>query len=81
MRYLTLGEILELHHRLIELHGGSANIHSLEALEAAIFLDLNGYEIEASVDEQEQVILRLAAGELERDEFTNWLVARAVAKS
>lgn len=47
----------------------------------AVFLDLNGYEIKASVDEQEQVILRLAAGESERDEFTNWLLARTVAKS
>jgi death-on-curing protein len=37
------------------------------------FLVLNGYEIVASTDEQEQVILGLAAGQLERDEFTAWL--------
>lgn len=37
------------------------------------FLVLNGYEISASSDEQEQVILRLAAGEMERDDFTEWL--------
>jgi death on curing protein len=37
------------------------------------FLVLNRLEIKAVVDEQEQVILALAAGELERDAFTNWL--------
>lgn len=37
------------------------------------FLVLNRLEIEAEVDEQEQVILALAAGELDRDAFTNWL--------
>ena len=42
------------------------------------FLALNGSEIAASTDEQERVILSLAAGELEREEFTNWLVAHIV---
>jgi death-on-curing protein len=37
------------------------------------FLVLNGWELVAGVDEQEQVILRLAAGTLERDEFTAWV--------
>lgn len=37
------------------------------------FLVLNGSEIVANVDEQEQIILALAAGKLERDDFTNWL--------
>jgi death-on-curing protein len=39
------------------------------------FLILNGYEILASADEQEEVILRLAAGELDRTGFTDWLRA------
>lgn len=38
-----------------------------------IFLVLNRLEIKAAVDEQEQVILALAAGEFDRDAFTNWL--------
>jgi death-on-curing protein len=42
------------------------------------FLVLNGLEINASVDEQERVILALAAGDLERDAFTNWLKQRVV---
>lgn len=43
-----------------------------------IFLVLNGYEINAPVDEQEGVMLRLAAGELSRDEFTDWLRAHII---
>jgi death on curing protein len=30
-------------------------------------------EIKAAVDEQERVILALAAGEFDRDAFTKWL--------
>ena len=37
------------------------------------FLILNGFEIDASVDDQEQIIVRVAAGKLQRDEFTAWL--------
>ena len=38
-----------------------------------VFLLLNGYEIRADVDEQEGVILSIAAGQMERDAFTVWL--------
>ncbi len=41
------------------------------AMEA--FLLKNGYEIQASVDEQEQIILAVAAGAMPRSEFTEWL--------
>jgi death on curing protein len=37
------------------------------------FLVLNRLEIKAVVNEQERVILALAAGELDRDAFTDWL--------
>ena len=37
------------------------------------FLALNNYEINASTDEQVEVILSLASGKLSRDEFTEWL--------
>ncbi|CAB1062956.1 Death on curing protein, Doc toxin [Olavius sp. associated proteobacterium Delta 1] len=37
------------------------------------FLILNGYEIIASVDEQERVMLELAAGKLSRIDFSKWL--------
>ena len=36
-------------------------------------LVLNGWELAAGVDEQEQVILGVAAGTLKRDEFTAWV--------
>jgi death-on-curing protein len=37
------------------------------------FLVLNGHELNAPVDEQEQVILQLASGTLGRPEFTEWV--------
>jgi death-on-curing protein len=37
------------------------------------FLVLNGWELVADVAEQEQVILRLAAGGMKRDELTAWV--------
>lgn len=39
------------------------------------FLVLNGHEIEATVDEQEEVILKLAASQMNREEFGNWVHA------
>ncbi len=38
-----------------------------------IFLILNGHELKASTDEQEETILTMAAGNLDRSQFTNWL--------
>ena len=41
------------------------------ALEA--FLMLNGYEISAGVDEQTEIILGVASGNVDRRMFTDWL--------
>lgn len=38
-----------------------------------VFLILNGFEINANVEEQEQVILQVASGEITREEFIHWL--------
>ena len=38
-----------------------------------IFLMFNGYEIKATVDEQEKIILQVASSEISRVEFTDWL--------
>jgi death-on-curing protein len=38
-----------------------------------VVLRLNGWEITASVDEQERLILDVAAGAVGRDELTEWL--------
>ena len=45
-----------------------------------VFLVLNGYEIRAAVDEQEHLILQVAASEIDREEFTTWLRTHVVAK-
>ena len=37
------------------------------------FLVLNGYQIEAAVGEQEDMILKVAASEASREVFTEWL--------
>lgn len=120
MRYLTLGEIIELHRLITETSGGAAGIRDLGALESAVaqpkatfdmidlyssladkaavlcfsivqnhpfldgnkrtghaamstFLLLNGAEVEATIDEQEQLMLDLAAGRIRRDQLTVWL--------
>lgn len=46
-----------------------------------VFLVFNGDEIRATVDAQAQVMLQVAAGELDREEFTTWLHAHMAAKS
>ena len=38
-----------------------------------IFLVLNGYELLVEIDEAERTILRLASGNIERDQFTRWV--------
>jgi death on curing protein len=45
----------------------------------AVFLDLNRKAIEASVDEQERLMLDLAAGQLSREQLIRWLESHVVA--
>ena len=45
-----------------------------------VFLVLNDHEIRATVDEQEHVMLQVAASEIDREEFTTWLRTHVVAK-
>jgi len=120
MRYLSLGEVIELHRRLLEATGGAPGIRDVGALESAVaqpkatfggvdlyptlaekaaalafslvqnhpfvdgnkrvghaametFLVLNGTEIDAPVDDQERLMLDLAAGQLARGGLTDWL--------
>jgi len=39
----------------------------------ATFLLLNGTEIDATLDEQEQIMMTLASGQMNRNQFTEWL--------
>jgi death-on-curing protein len=120
MRHLTLGEVVELHRRLVAESGGAAGIRDLGLLESAlaqpaatfagtdlhptlidkaaalgfslvanhpfvdgnkrighaameVFLVLNGYEIQASVDDQERLMLAVASGALDRAQLAGWL--------
>jgi death-on-curing protein len=120
MRYLTLGEVVELHGRVLQVGGGAPGIRNLGALDSALaqpratfggvdlyptlvekaaalcfllvqdhpfvdgnkrvghaametFLVLNGAEIDAAVDDQERLILDLAAGRIDRSQLTDWL--------
>lgn len=45
------------------------------------FLILNGIEISASIEEQERVILAIAAGTLSREKFLEWLQQNTIAYS
>jgi death-on-curing protein len=38
-----------------------------------VMLLLNGFELDADVDEQEKVILAVASGAMSRDEFLSWV--------
>lgn len=120
IRYLALGEVLELHHKIIDETGGSHGLRDMGALEAALgqprqsfggedlypdlpakacalgfslimnhpFVDgnkrvghaameamlmLNGHEIRASVDDAEEAVLAVAAGNWTREEFERWI--------
>ena len=120
MRYLALGEVVELHRRVIQAGGGAPGIRDLGALDSAvaqpkatfgdvdlypavvekaaalcfslvqnhpfvdgnkrvghaamqIFLVLNRAEIYAAVNDQERLMLDLAAGRIDRMHLTDWL--------
>jgi death-on-curing protein len=128
MRYLTINQVLEIYHRVMQQSGGLIGIRDLGALESAVaqprvtfggeelyptivnkasalgfsliqnhpfvdgnkrtghaametFLVMNGYAIDARVDEQVQVILQVASSELRRDGFTDWLRKHMVEKA
>lgn len=46
-----------------------------------VFLLLNDFEIESSVDEQERIVLQVASGEMDRESFVLWLRDHVVARS
>jgi len=47
----------------------------------ATFLVLNGHEIEATIDEQERVMLEVASGKLTRDSLIAWLRDHVIDRS
>jgi death-on-curing protein len=76
MRYLTLGEVVELHRLVLGATGGAPGIRDLGALESAIAqpkTTFAGTEVDAPVDAQERLTLDLAAGRITRSQLTDWL--------
>ena len=70
--YATLTEkVSALGFSLIKNHpfidGNKRTAHAV----MEVFLILNGFEIQADIEEQEKIILQLASGEIQREEFTN----------
>jgi death on curing protein len=45
-----------------------------------VFLRLNGYELRASIDEQEKMVLAVSSSQFRRDELLTWLEHHAVPK-
>jgi death on curing protein len=70
----ALGFSLVMNHPFVD--GNKRTGHA--AMET--FLVLNGFEIAASDDEQECVVLDLAAGHIGREQFTEWLRAHLVER-
>lgn len=63
----ALGSSLVLNHAFVD--GNKRVAHA--AME--VFLSLNGYEVVASLDEQERLMLDLAAGSVTREQLAEWL--------
>ena len=38
-----------------------------------LFLILNGFEIDATAEEQYEIIMKISAGKIKRDSFSTWL--------
>jgi death-on-curing protein len=124
MRYLTLGEVLALHRRILAESGGRPGLRDLGAIASAVsqprvsvsgqdayptlidkaaalgyslvrnhgfidgnkriahaavevFLVMNGMELRAAVDDQERLMLALAAGDVSREALAEWLRTHA----
>ena len=68
-----------LGHALIQNHAFLDGNKRIGHAAMEVFLVLNGFEISASVDEQEQTILRIATGHMSRSELGDWLSQKTVS--
>ncbi len=71
----AFGYSLIMNHPFVEANerSGPAAIETL--------LVLNGFELDASAEEQEKIFLQLSSGDLPRAEFTNWLRTHVKGKT
>jgi death on curing protein len=79
--YATVAEkAAALGHSLIQNHCFIDGNKRIGHAAMEVFLVLNGYEIEATTDEQEQVILSVASGLIDRGAFSLWLRPHVVKR-
>jgi death on curing protein len=79
--YPTIAEkAAALGHSLIQNHCFVDGNKRVGHASMEVFLVLNGYEIEASIDEQEQIVLSVASGLMDRAALSEWLKQRAVER-
>ncbi len=72
--YPTVAEkAAALGHSLIQNHPFVDGNKRVGHAAMEVLLVLNGYEISASVDEQEKIVLSVASGHMSRAEFGEWL--------
>jgi death-on-curing protein len=72
--YPTVAEkAAALGHSLIQNHPFVDGNKRIGHAAIEVFLILNGYEIRASIDEQEKIVLSVASGQMSRAEFSEWL--------
>jgi prophage maintenance system killer protein len=80
MRHLRLEEVVRLHGLVIAASGGSHGVRDQGALESAVAqprMTFGGEDLYPTLIEE--IILRLAAGQMDRDGFTEWLRAHVHA--
>jgi death-on-curing protein len=70
----ALGFFLIANHPFVD---GNKRVGHL-ALEVTPFL--NGFEIDAAIEDQERMVLAVASGEAKREELTEWLEQRVVER-
>ena len=70
----TLQKAAVLMHSIISFHPFVDGNKRIGHAVMEIFLNLNGYDLVADIDDQEDFMLRLASGELALDELREWLV-------
>jgi death on curing protein len=70
-----------LGHSLIQNHPFVDGNKRIGHAAMEVFLLLNGHEIDASVDEQEQIIIQVASGKVSRIELGEWLREHVVVRN
>jgi len=70
-----------LGHSLIQNHAFVDGNKRIGHAAMEVFLLLNGHEIDASVDEQEKVIIDIASGKVSRIELSEWISTHIVVRN